>query len=188
MMVYTHLVSGFFAGTGLVSYLDLRGWELVGLLAGATAGALLPDIDHPKSWLGRRLPFISRPIAAVFGHRGITHSLLAVVGLALALHYGWAHGYVGSDEWGLVAVGLTVGYLSHILGDFLTHGGVPLFWPLKRRFSAPLTFQTGGVFERFLMVALLGGSFWQLMTHFVPGYARAMLHHLAALTADALST
>ncbi|VEB43121.1 Inner membrane protein ydjM [Chromobacterium violaceum] len=54
------------------------------LLAGGLAGSLLPDIDHPKSWLGRRIPFLSRPISYLFGHRGITHSLLAVVGVFYA--------------------------------------------------------------------------------------------------------
>ena len=45
---------------------------------------LLPDIDHPKSLLGQRLKWLSYPIARAFGHRGFTHSLLAVFG-ALAL-------------------------------------------------------------------------------------------------------
>ncbi len=74
------------------------------------------------------------PIAAVFGHRGITHSLLAVVGLALALRYGLAQWQLVGTGWALVAVGVAAGYLSHIAGDFVTRGGVPLLWPVKRRF------------------------------------------------------
>lgn len=190
MMVSTHLITGFFAGTGVVNFLHLNGFEAVLLLMGSTAGALLPDVDHPKSWLGRRIPFISGPIAAVFGHRGITHSLLAVVGLVLWLRHGLAQWHLVDTGWGLVAVGVVAGYLSHILGDFVTHGGVPLLWPIKRRFSSPLTFLTGGVFERLLAVALVLGAVWTLLDHFAPwarDSALAMLRNLTALTAGVLT-
>ena len=177
MMVSTHLVTGFFAGAGLVCFLHLHDMAAVGLLIGATGGALLPDIDHPKSWLGRRIPFISMPIAAVFGHRGITHSLLAVVGLALALRYGLAQWQLVGTGWALVAVGVAAGYLSHIAGDFVTHGGVPLLWPVKRRFSSPLTFLTGGAFERLLGFALALGAGWVLLEHFAPEVLDYVLKH-----------
>jgi len=39
-------------------------------------GALFPDIDHPKSFIGNRTGGISHSIGAVFGHRGLAHSLL----------------------------------------------------------------------------------------------------------------
>ncbi|MDD2712666.1 MAG: metal-dependent hydrolase [Simplicispira sp.] len=190
MMVSTHLVTGFFAGSGLVSFLHLNGLGAALLLMGATAGALLPDIDHPKSWLGRRIPFVSVPIASVFGHRGITHSLLAVVGLALSLRYGLAQWHLVDTHWGLIAMGVAAGYLSHILGDFATHGGVPLLWPLKRHFSMPLTFLTGGIFERLLAVVLALGAVWILANRFAPwalDYALALLRKLTALTAGALT-
>ncbi len=56
-------------------------WHIV---PSAILTCLLPDIDHPKSFLGQRLKWISKPVARVFGHRGFTHSLLAVF-LSLAL-------------------------------------------------------------------------------------------------------
>ena len=34
----------------------------------AIGGALLPDIDHPQSWVGRRVRVISHPLAALTGH------------------------------------------------------------------------------------------------------------------------
>ena len=51
-------------------------WHIV---PSAILTCLLPDIDHPKSFLGQRLKWISKPIARAFGHRGFTHSLLAVI-------------------------------------------------------------------------------------------------------------
>ncbi|MDD2546942.1 MAG: metal-dependent hydrolase [Burkholderiaceae bacterium] len=188
MMVFTHVVAGLFAGAQAVQFLHLNGMAAVWLLAGAAAGALLPDIDHPQSWLGRRIPWVSRPIAAVFGHRGITHSLLAVVGVALALRHGLATWTLGA-AWTWVAAGVAAGYLSHLGGDFATHGGVPLLWPWKRRFSLPLTFQTGGIFEQLLAIALVGGTAWVLAGLFAPwaqADALALLRDWTALTARAL--
>ena len=52
-------------------------WHIV---PSAILTCLLPDIDHPKSFLGQRLSWISKPVARAFGHRGFTHSLLAVFG------------------------------------------------------------------------------------------------------------
>jgi inner membrane protein len=118
----------------------------------------------------------------VFGHRGITHSLLAVAGVAWALYYALAQWNLGAS-WGLAAAGVGVGYLSHLLGDFATHGGVPWLWPFKQRFSLPLTFKTGGVFERVLFFALGLGAAYLLIKRFAPWMLRdalALAHQLAA--------
>lgn len=182
MMVSTHLMAGLLAGAGAVTWLKPQALGAAWVLGGALVGALLPDIDHPKSWLGRRLPFISVPLAAVFGHRGITHSLLAVVGVAWALYYALEQWNLGAG-WGLAAAGVGVGYLSHLLGDFATHGGVPWLWPFKQRFSLPLTFKTGGVFERVLFFALGLGAAYLLINRFAPWMLRdalALAHQLAA--------
>ncbi len=56
----------------------------------ALASALLPDLDHPKSVLGQRLPWISKPLSRLFGHRGFTHSLLAVA----AAIWGWIRAWL----------------------------------------------------------------------------------------------
>jgi membrane-bound metal-dependent hydrolase YbcI (DUF457 family) len=89
-------------------------WHIV---PSAVLTCLLPDIDHPKSFLGQRLSWISKPVARAFGHRGFTHSLLAVFG-ALTLFY-----LKVPDSWIVPAdalQGLVLGYLSHILADMLT--------------------------------------------------------------------
>ncbi|MGL4431547.1 MAG: metal-dependent hydrolase [Plesiomonas shigelloides] len=121
-------------------------------------GSLLPDIDHPRSFLGQHLRWISVPIAKVFGHRGFTHSLLAV---ALAL---WCLLYKLPASVP-VPVGMVdafiVGYLSHLLGDALTPAGVPLFWPVKQRFRLPLlNFRTGSHAETIICVLMVAGSLW----------------------------
>jgi len=114
----------------------------------ALLGALLPDIDHPKSWLGRRLCPVSSGIAAVLGHRGVTHSAVAVAACSWALLRG------GAPRW--MEEPLAVGYLSHLAADLLTPGGLRLAWPLRRTWALPLC-KTGSAFEP-LVVALV--LFW----------------------------
>lgn len=119
----------------------------------AAMGGLLPDLDHPKSALGRRLPFLSIPLAALFGHRGFTHSLLAVgVVLALLVKLSLASPHLNSDlSWLIVPV--SIGYLSHLLGDSFTPSGVPLLYPKKTPYSFNL-FKTNDIRE-FVLVGLL---------------------------------
>lgn len=119
---------------------------------------LLPDIDHPKSFLGQRLKWLSHPIARAFGHRGFTHSLLAVAGgvalLQLKLPAGWL---IPADAF----QGMVLGYLSHIVADMLTPAGVPLLWPCRWRFRLPLLrSHKGNQLERALCLALVGYAIW----------------------------
>ena len=60
-----------------------------------------------------------------------------------------------------VLVGIAVGYLSHLLGDWLTNSGVPLLWPSKRRFVSPLKLCTGD-FREYILALLMYG--WVAMT------------------------
>ncbi|MGB9097218.1 metal-dependent hydrolase [Erwinia sp.] len=119
---------------------------------------LLPDIDHPKSTLGQRFKWISQPIARVFGHRGFTHSLLAVLGGVALFHLQVPKDWVIPAD---VFQGLVLGYLSHIAADMLTPAGVPLLWPCRWRFRLPLlNSQKGNQLERALCLALVGYAMW----------------------------
>ena len=122
-------------------------------LALVTLGSLLPDVDHPSSWVGRRLRFVSYPLARVFGHRGFTHSLVAVAlcGTALA-----------SQGAGRAAVApVVVGYLAHLAADLLTPRGLRLAWPLRRSFALPVC-RTGSAGEALLVAGLLAWSVVEL--------------------------
>lgn len=105
------------------------------LLAAALLTCLLPDLDHPESLAGQRLKWLSRPLYRALGHRGFTHSLLAVAGMVLLLKAPFARAWsVPAD----VLQGMVIGYLSHIIADMLTSAGVPLLWPCRWRFCLPL--------------------------------------------------
>ncbi|MDQ1079148.1 inner membrane protein [Pseudoroseomonas cervicalis] len=120
------------------------------LLGLAVFGALLPDIDHPKSWLGKRLRPVSTVFATLFGHRGVTHSLLAVVGCAVLL--------LRQEVPLAIAAPLVVGYLSHLAADLLTPAGLRLAWPLRGTYALPLC-RSGSPFEP-LVVALALSWAW----------------------------
>jgi len=90
---------------------------------------------------------------ANFGHRGITHSLLAL-GLLVAL------GELPFCPWHWLHLGFLIGwgYASHLVADALTKQGVPLLWPLDRRFGFPpfrLLRLTTGTFTEYAIVAAL---------------------------------
>lgn len=148
-------------------------------LAVVAFGAMLPDIDHPDSSLANEkvigipifLP-LAWLIGRVFGHRGITHSLLAVAALILLgkvsqLPWGgfdvaWVRGLGEALRfvWTDLNLGWLVvwGYVAHLAADALTRSGIPLFWPLHSRFGIPpirrLRFTTD-TWPEYLVVLLL---------------------------------
>ena len=155
MMAKSHVVVGLAAWIATAPLLHLSPIAPI-YLALAVAGSLLPDVDHPNSWVGRRSRPISTAIAAALGHRGLTHSAVAVVGLiALLLHAGYRQGMVSA---------LTVGYLSHLAADMLTPRGLRLAWPLRGSWGLPLC-RTGSPMETTIVIALIGGIAWRFLLH-----------------------
>ena len=148
MMASSHIIVGAAAWTWLAARFGLPALDPVatGL---AVLGALALDIDHPKSALGSRLKPLSLPISLIFGHRGITHSLLAV-GVC-----GWL--FLESGVYGRLTAPFLVGYVTHLAGDLLSPAGLPLLYPLKRRrtFALPII-KTGGFSEQLVVVLLCG--------------------------------
>jgi inner membrane protein len=131
-----HIVGGT-VFTGL--YLSMWNQNIFGqphLLFFTAFFALLPDIDHTKSLIGK--PFF--PIAVFldkkFGHRTITHSILCY--LFLALITGITETILNNayntpeGEKGIITSIFLWAYASHLIFDMLTIQGVPLFYPFKK--------------------------------------------------------
>jgi inner membrane protein len=153
MMARSHVVVGLASWIAAAPMLHLHPVDPM-YLGLAIAGSLLPDIDHPRSWVGRRTRPISTAIAATFSHRGITHSAVAVVGLTvLLLHAGYRRGGVCA---------LAVGYLSHLAADMLTPRGLRLAWPLRATWGFPLC-HTDSRMEPVIVATLAGGIGWWLL-------------------------
>lgn len=119
-------------------------------LALAATGSLLPDMDHPKSWIGRRSRPLSTALGAAFGHRGATHSVAAVLSLVMLWQAGYHPGAVSA---------LAVGYASHLAADMLTPQGLPLTWPLRLTWRVPIC-RTGSRMEAVVVAAIVGGVGW----------------------------
>lgn len=127
------------------------------IIPSAILTCLLPDIDHPKSFLGQRLKWVSKPIARAFGHQGLP------IVCWRSLPY-WRPFISRYRIRGLSAdalQGMVLGYLSHIVADMLTPAGVPLLWPCRWRFRLPiLAPRKGNQLERFLCMALFAWAVW----------------------------
>ena len=162
MMASSHIS---FAATLWWLYCLMMGYSITGFhTLVAAMGGLMPDLDHPKSVLGRRLPFISLPLSSLFGHRGFTHSLIMVVLMFVGLAYVTAHPDYSIGRW--MVMPLCVGYLSHILGDALTPSGVPLFYPKKTTYSLNL-FKTRSPLETVAVGAFtLSVFYWGGIYHY----------------------
>ena len=123
-------------------------------------GALLPDIDHIHGALAEERVAgvrVLRPVAwglgSLFGHRGPTHSLLALAALLLLGQWPGLPWAAGNFGW---LIGW--GFAPHLAADALTKSGIPLFWPLRARVGFPpvrqLRFTTGTWREGLIVGAL----------------------------------
>ncbi len=142
----------------------------------AVLGALLPDLDAPRSLLstfsvGSRRenvqPFALPALVLhrALGHRGFLHSLAGLVlvtvllSLPIGLWLGNAFGYALAAQ---AFVALVLGYASHLALDACTRTGVLLLYPDKtRRFFLPPPWRitTGSLAEEGVFVLLAVASF-----------------------------
>jgi inner membrane protein len=83
---------------------------------------MLPDIDHPKSKLGRKIPFVSKIFSFLFGHRNLLHSIFIAIGLSFLI-------YSFFGKWWAPVF---LGYFSHILIDGFTLEGINFIYPFKQ--------------------------------------------------------
>lgn len=136
----THFISGAVAGYALTG-------EWKGAVIGGIAG-IVPDIDDPRSKIGRPLFFVSIPLNQIFGHRTLTHSLLFVGALWLLLQpfTVWAD---------VIAVGLLV----HILGDMLT-GIVSVLYPVPLGIGIPVGRMGYVIVDRLARIGLVVLAVW----------------------------
>jgi inner membrane protein len=125
------------------------------ILVGVLIGSILPDIDEPHSYIGKRLAFLSYPLK-LFGlkHRTFTHYLIfpLLVSLIALL--------IQDTVIKLFLFSLSFGILMHDIGDLITKGGItgfffPLF-PNKKIALLPygLRFYTNSITE-YLIIFIL---------------------------------
>lgn len=141
MLYRTHLVTSacisvpILQSTNELNYLTL---------AGVCLGALLPDLDEPKSFIGEKIPIIPSVIKSIFGHRGITHSLLAVGCVFLIA-------FIIKKP---ILFGIALGYFLHLIEDNFSVSGIKWLIPFSNKsFKIPisfLTYKTGSLKEHLI--------------------------------------
>lgn len=145
MMYYTHLITAFLFGLIAINLFHINSQILfisVVLIAG-----LFPDIDHPKSKVGRYF----RPLNFLFEHRGFFHSLLVLPLVSLLLYY------FNHTNFALPVI---VGYVAHLAGDSITKEGIMPLHPISK-FRIKGFVKTGGIFEKafFCLLVLVSAYF-----------------------------
>lgn len=143
MKGYTHLAIGLGVGLAIKDTLGFWGIAMAGL------GSLLPDLDHPGSLLGRRVPG-----ASILGlkHRGWMHSILGLIVFSAI---------VGSINPELVP-GIALGYLLHLIADSLNPSGVAWFYPLSKKRMHIIGIPTGSPLE-YVFIFVLVYCLWNLL-------------------------
>lgn len=122
----THSVSGWVLGFAIGG---MFGDPFTGGFIGAF-GALWPDIDHPGSFIGRRLEITSAIISRLTRHRGIMHSLLLC--LISSFLVGGLLGYSLHKFWLSVAT-FFGGTFMHLLTDSYNVSGIAWFAPFSQK-------------------------------------------------------
>lgn len=166
MLAPTHGLFGIFLTLIILALFGIK-WSLHWtVLAFAILGALIPDIDHTRSIIGKLFPSISKSLEEKYGHRTVTHSIWGwavstlILGLILiVLHFigfkAWSSGII---NWRWIAA-FSIGYISHLLIDMVNSRGVPLLWPEKIRFvvfkNPKMRIESGARLETLIGIILI---------------------------------
>ena len=128
-----HIAGGIaFAGI-FASFSDINIFDSPSDLAVTVVFSLMPDIDHPKSILGRVCFPVARYLDRHFGHRTLTHSLvcwLAVVVVFRLVLFVFL-GSKGEKDANELTSNACLAYLSHLIFDMCTKSGIPFFYPFS---------------------------------------------------------
>lgn len=127
-----------------------------------------PLVGAAGWWWGTRAAAVLIGVAGWLAVRGVwPRRFGGLAGLIAGAGAGYAVWWLGEpDGWWWLGLPMSWGVLAHILGDAITHHGVPLWWPLRiqgcrwRRVGTPewARFRTGGLIEAALCVLMLAGG------------------------------
>ena len=155
MKGHTHLFGGMMVGATTAYMIAGNDLGVVGLSAVTGGiGGLFPDIDHPESLLGRWIPIIPRLLNKGFGHRTFTHSLILPIIFAGITAWIILSSIV-SGRYLPIMMSFLLGYITHLIQDTLTKGGVPWGYPFIKKKISALPMRTGSPFEGIVTFMLL---------------------------------
>ncbi len=116
--------------------------------------AAFPDIDFVASWLS--------PLAYLYHHRGVTHSLLMLPLWTVLLAWIFALIWRGGPGWKTYAPVVAMSLAAHIAGDWITTFGTMIFAPLSDyRHGIGTTFIIDLWFSGIIIAGLLLSLLWR---------------------------
>lgn len=157
MNYITHSIGGLGAGMAVLSLMEgLDEISKVTIVSGAIFGSLLPDIDHTKSFMGRKAPIVSHVVAATFKHRGFLHTPVFIIISAVFLFVAapLITNVDISRTFSFFTKGLIPGMVTHILLDSFNKGGIPWLWPVTDKRFRLLSIKTDSVLESVFSLGL----------------------------------
>lgn len=140
MMFRTHLIFAFLIGLVFLDFSNINKYLFLILVL---ISGIIPDIDYPKSKIGRKFWIISKPLNFLFGHRNFLHSLFFVFLICMLIYLFF------KEYW----IPVFIGYCSHIFLDCLTKRGIFVFYPFKFKIKGFI--ETGKLFESLLFFILI---------------------------------
>ena len=164
----THSAAGLLGGQAVRHWFGGRAILLFTLIA-----ALIPDIDN---FVGR-----GNPELYLIHHRGITHSLLGGLALALALALAFRAIFRRRPLWLLFVIAFG-GIVGHIFLDLITAYGTQVFFPMNNeRYTIECVFIIDPLFTItmivFLVASFISGKHQRLIA--VLGIAWTLAYHFA---------
>lgn len=177
MLAPTHSVFGIFMTLIILALFGIQlslHWTIILF---AIIGSIIPDIDHPRSTVGKLFRFISDPLERRYGHRTITHSIFGwflstiIFSFFVCVLFGVLNFFRISnfDIGNLVPrwVGaFSISYFSHLILDMLNPRGSQMFWPEKGRDVIPknpkFRPESGSKAEVFIFIILFALMFLSL--------------------------
>lgn len=168
MTAKTHIMGGILAGELACAAFSMPTSYVPVLIAGAAAGALVPDIDHHGSKISRSSKtgrVVSSLVRSFATHRGGVHTpafILLCASLMKSL------GFLGVNEIAHVfSLGLLAGMLSHLLLDSFNPSGIMWLWPFTVRRISFANIRTNSLWE-WVAAALLLASIVGFAMRFLP--------------------
>lgn len=155
----THIIGGIASS---LAFAYFSNFDPVITVGAGIIGALIPDICHGGSKMGKALPILSKIINLIFGHRSFTHSLLFLVLASFLMDR-----FLPYDA---VKNGLMIGMISHLILDMATKSGIQLFFPISFKVKFPITIRTGSMPENLVFSILSLVSFYfgfQLLNFYI---------------------
>lgn len=134
------------AGAGFACVCELPLVTAALTAAAGAVGGVIPDLDHRKSTITKKLGLLGFFSSRLFRHRGILHAPMFHCILAAILLL-----FVNSENYvQFVIFGILAGTLSHLFLDALTPMGIPMLWPFSGRHISLLPISTDGSIDHFI--------------------------------------